>query len=85
MILKAEKNKKILPFTDEHVYIFGRKVNISPSGGEINFSNVKLPVHPLMTEIYMCGGKSQFPLEGMEGKSQPSDSFASGCVHRALN
>ena len=39
MILKAEKNKKILPFTDEHVYIFGRKVNISLSGGEINFSN----------------------------------------------
>ena len=62
-----------------------RAVRRARRHGEINFSNVKLPVHPLMTEIYMCGGKSQFPLEGMEGKSQPSDSFASGCVHRALN
>lgn len=37
---------------------------------EINFFNVMLPVRSLMTEIYMCAGKSQFPLEGLKGKAR---------------
>ena len=35
--------------------------------GEINFFNVKLPVHPLMTEIYMCGENCNFPWKAWRG------------------
>ena len=53
--------------------------------GEINFFNVMLPVHSLMTEIYTWGEEHRNFPERHKGKSQPSGCFASGRVHRAPN
>ena len=44
-----------------------RAVRRARRHGEINFSNVKLPVRPLMTEIYMCGENHKFPWKAWRG------------------
>lgn len=44
-----------------------RAVRRARRHGEINFSNVKLPVRPLMTEIYMCGENHNFPWKAWRG------------------
>lgn len=50
---------------------------------EINFFNVMLPVHPLMTEIYTCEEDCNFPWK--HGRKVKGTGLFCECVLRTLN